>query len=91
MGPGVNQPAAQLDGLSLNTKLVLRTIVRMEYAAREDVSAALRMNSDAVGAAVRFALVQGYLEEREGKLRVTWAWYRSITRMLQRQNLLGAG
>ena len=79
---------ADLEGLNLTARFVLRSIVQMEYAKPEVIVDALRLPPADIRAAIRHALVRGYIEEGEGWLSIAWPWYRSITRMLARQNLL---
>jgi hypothetical protein len=79
---------SELEGLNLTARFVLRSIVQMEYADPEVIVDALRMPRADIRAAIRHSLVRGYIQEREGRLHVAWPWYRSITRMLARQNLL---
>lgn len=81
----------ELEELSLNTRFVLRSILQMEFATVEQIVGALRLSRRDVEVAVRFALVQGYLEETDGVLHITWPWYRSVTRALARQNMLVNG
>jgi len=79
---------SELEGLNLTSRFVLRSIVQMEYAEPEVIVDALRLPPGDIRAAIRFALVRGYIEEQDGRLHIAWPWYRSITRMLARQNLL---
>jgi hypothetical protein len=34
--------------------------------------------------------MRGLLEENHGRYRIAWKWYRTITRVLKRRNMLGA-
>jgi len=79
---------SELEGLNLTARFVLRSIVQMEYAEPEVIVDALRLPLADIRAAIRFALVRGYIEEQDGRLHIAWPWFRSITRMLARQNLL---
>jgi len=79
---------SELEELNLAAKFVLRAISQMEYADTDQIVDALRLNRRDVDVAVRFLLVQGYLDESNGYLHVTWPWYRNVRRLLARQNLL---
>ncbi|MEJ2084459.1 MAG: ATP-binding protein, partial [Acidobacteriota bacterium] len=79
---------SELEDLNLASKFVLRAISQMEYANTDQIVDALRLNRRDVDVAIRFLLVQGYLDESNGYLHVTWPWYRNVRRLLARQNLL---
>ena len=81
----------ELEELNLSARFVLRSVSQMEFATVEQIVDALRLSRRDVEVAVRFSLVQGYLEEEDGVLHITWPWYRSIRRLLARQNLLVTG
>lgn len=78
----------ELEKLNLTARFVLRSIVQMEYAEPNVIVDALRLPAADIRAALRYALVRGYIEEYEGRFHIAWPWYRSVTRMLARQNLL---
>lgn len=77
-----------LDRLSDNVAFVLRAIVQLEPASLDDVRRATMLSTRRVGDAVRYALARGYVHEEDGRYGVTWAWFRPITRFLQRRHLL---
>jgi hypothetical protein len=81
----------ELEGLNLSAKFVLRSVSQMEFANIDQIIEALRISRRDVEVAVRYALVQGYLEEKNGLLHITWPWYRSVRRLLARQNMLITG
>jgi Cdc6-like AAA superfamily ATPase len=79
---------ADLDDLGLTSQFVLRSIAQMEYAELEDIVAALNLPRPDVEAALNAALARGLIEDCDGPFHLTWSWYRTITRLLNRQNLL---
>ena len=81
----------ELEELNLSAKFVLRSVSQMEYTDVEQIVDALRIDRKDIESAVRFALIQGYLEETDGFLHVSWPWYRSVRRLLARQNMLVTG
>ena len=56
--------------------------------AEQDIADNLRLPQGAVSSAMHFAVLRGWIEETEGRYRLSWTWFRSITRVLTRQNLL---
>ncbi|HMR05475.1 MAG TPA: hypothetical protein PKA88_06845, partial [Polyangiaceae bacterium] len=70
---------------------VLRAIVQLELAQAEKIVAATMLPMRQVQDAVRYALFRGYLEQVGDRYRVTWSWFRAITRVLQRRHLLAGG
>ncbi len=70
---------------------VLRAIVQLELAQTEKIVAATMLPTRQVQDAVRYALFRGYLEQVGDRYRVTWSWFRAITRVLQRRHLLAGG
>lgn len=81
----------ELEELNLSAKFVLRSVSQMEYTDIDQIVDALRIDRKDIESAVRFALIQGYLEETDGFLHVSWPWYRSVRRLLARQNMLVTG
>ena len=43
-----------------------------------------------VNDALRYALGRGYVEEIDGRYRIRWKWFRTITRFLSRRHLLAS-
>jgi hypothetical protein len=83
------------DGLSLEMLLVLRVLAQSEVIAVDDVIANLRMDENLIRTTLHFAELRGWVEHidrseqglRSG-YRLTWTWFRTITRVLGRKNLL---
>jgi hypothetical protein len=70
---------------------VLRSVIQLEPARAEDVSRATLLRRPQVEDALRYGLAHGYFERTGDRYRVTWAWFRAITRFLQRRHLLAGG
>jgi hypothetical protein len=78
----------ELEGLNITTLLVLRVITQSGLATQDDILESLRLPIAEVAGAVRFSMQRGWIEEINGRYRLTWKWFRGITRVLSRQNLL---
>lgn len=83
-------PPAQIEALSLSILFVLRAIVQLDLARAMDVQAATQLAPAEVEDALRFCQSRGYIELAEGRYRVVWPWYRTLTTVLRRQHLLSA-
>lgn len=77
-----------LDRLSEGVAFVLRAVVQLEPAHPDQVRRATMLSRRRVDDALRYALARGYVRRDDGLYRVTWAWFRPITRFLQRRHLL---
>ncbi len=78
----------ELEALPDPPVFVLRAIVQLEFASVADLVEATRLHRAAVDTALRFASVRGYVELRGDRYWITWAWFRPITRFLERRHLL---
>jgi hypothetical protein len=79
---------SDLERLPDPTVFVLRSIVQLELAAVEDIIESTMLDPRHVHDALRYALFRSYVELVDGRYRVTWSWFRAITRFLQRRHLL---
>ena len=79
---------AQLEALGLTSQFVLRSIAQMEYAGLEDIVAALNLPRADVEASLNTVVARGLVEDAGGQYHLSWPWYRTITRLLDRQNLV---
>ena len=83
------EPAgAEIEALPVDLLFVLRAIVQLEVALPADVGVAAALDATVTANAVRLCLNRGYVEMQGDRLRITWRWYRAITRTLVRQHLL---
>jgi hypothetical protein len=82
------QAAKELDGVSPVGLLVLRVIAQFDWAAADDIVESLRFSHAEVGNALTVALKKGWIERRDDRYRISWDWYRTITTVLARRNLL---
>jgi hypothetical protein len=77
--------------LSADMAFVLRAVLRLERVGADDVARATLLSTSDVHEALHFAERRGWIEQRERRYRVTWAWLRAITLFLQRRRLLVGG
>ena len=78
----------ELDGAAHNVMLVLRCIAQSDLIAEPDIVDNLRLPSGAVGSAMHYCASRGWIESQDGHYRITMQWFKTITRVLARQNLL---
>lgn len=69
---------------------VLRAIVQLELAEVDDIITATMLSLREVNDAIRYASFRGYLDHIGSRYRVSWGWFRAVTRFLQRRHLLAA-
>ncbi len=79
---------SEIEKLSSQQLLVLRVIAQSELIARDEIVRSLRFSEANVGNAILVSLQQGWIEEVDGRYRLTWDWYQTITRVLARRNFL---
>ncbi len=80
--------AAEIERLPPTLLFVLRAIVQLELASPEEVADCTQLPVPDVADAIRFSVAHGYVEPTSGRYRLSWDWYRTITRVLSRQHLL---
>jgi hypothetical protein len=78
----------ELDRLSMPNLLVLRVIAQSELVAPDDIVESLRFSKAEVEIAIGRSLQNGWIEDVDGRYRLTWTSYRTITTVLARKNLL---
>jgi hypothetical protein len=77
-----------LDRAPQNILLVLRVIAQWELISEADIMDNLRLPQGAVSSAVHYCVQRGWIEENSKGFSLTWGWFRTINRVLLRQNLL---
>jgi hypothetical protein len=82
---------ADLEQLPDPAVFVLRAVVQLERATTEDIVAATMLQHGPVEDTLRYGVIRGYFEHADGRYRVTWAWFRAVTRFLQWRHLLARG
>ena len=80
--------AGELEHLPDSALFILRAILQMDPATLEEVARATRLSDAHVQNTIRFGRNRGYIVEERGKLRVAWAWLRSVVLLLERRHLL---
>lgn len=84
----VQLSSRDLDTAAHNVMLVLRCIAQADLIAEEDIVDNLRLPTGAVGSAMHYCGSRGWIEEYDGRYRVSMQWFKAVTRVLARQNLL---
>jgi hypothetical protein len=79
---------SEIEKLTPTQLLVLRVIAQSELIARNEIVESLRFSEANVGNAILVSLQQGWIEEVDSRYRLSWDWYRTITRVLVRRNFL---
>ncbi len=79
---------SEIERLTPTQLLVLRVIAQSDLIARNEIVESLRFSEANVGNAILVSLQQGWIEEVDGRYRLSWDWYRTITRVLVRRNFL---
>ncbi|MDF3066586.1 MAG: hypothetical protein K0R38_2187 [Polyangiaceae bacterium] len=80
----------ELDTLPDHTIFVLRAVVQLEFAHPDDIARSTMLEPADIEDALRLGLNRGYFRKLEGRYWVTWAWFRPITRFLQRRYFLSS-
>jgi hypothetical protein len=83
--------AEDLEGLPDSTVFVLRAIVQLGWASAEEIAEVTALSRDRILDALRFGSRQGYFEEQTQRYRITWDWFRAVTRLLERRHLVANG
>ncbi|ARN75745.1 AAA family ATPase [Oceanicoccus sagamiensis] len=83
-----NLDAQSLENASINMLLVLRVIAQSELISIADIKRNLRFDQPVIEATLNFTVLAGWVEHQDGLYRITWPWFRTITRILARKNLL---
>ena len=78
----------QLDKANLSIMLMLRVITQSGMTNADDITESLQLPPATIEDSLRFALLRGWVEETDGYYQITWRWFRTINRILVRQNLL---
>jgi hypothetical protein len=78
----------QMENVSLPILLTLRVIVQSGMTTAEDIAESLQLPSNVIENGIRYSLHCGWIEDIDGYYQVTWRWFRTIKRVLTRQNLL---
>ncbi|MGE3669427.1 MAG: AAA family ATPase [Polyangiaceae bacterium] len=82
-------PTSDLEQLPDGASFVLRAIVRLDPATVDGIAETTQLPLHQVLDTVRYADFRGYLmRDEDGRLRVTWTWFRAVTRVLSRRHLL---
>jgi hypothetical protein len=83
-----NLDAGQLDGASLHLLLLLRVVAQAERITEAQLHDNLRYPVGVIQNALQLAITREWIVEDEGHYSLSWQWFRTITRVLARHNLL---
>ncbi len=83
-----NSDSRAVEQFSIHQMLVLRVIAQSEHISQADIVANLRYPNAVVENTLQVAREKKWVAEKDGRFSLTWAWFRTITRVLSRQNLL---
>ncbi|MBT8355913.1 MAG: hypothetical protein KJO60_15415, partial [Desulfofustis sp.] len=73
---------------SITVLLILRVIAQSGYASQQEIIDSLRFPGPDVAGALHLAESNEWIEYVDGRYRLSWKWFRTVTRVLARQNLL---
>ena len=76
-----------IERLPLEALFIYRAVLRRTGATPAEVVAATRLSASTVADVLRSGVQAGHLLLREGRYRVSWDWYRALTRSLVRRHL----
>ena len=80
---------ASLDSLPDATLFILRAVLFLGADATvKEIAAVASLSEAQVRAACQYGQSQGYFQERNGAMYVTWQWLRTVIRLLERRHLL---
>ncbi|MEO8178765.1 MAG: AAA family ATPase [Deltaproteobacteria bacterium] len=80
--------AANLEALPESAAFVLRAIIQLGWATPEDIHLVTALPGAQVQDALRYGRQRGYFDVDGQRVRITWDWFRAVTRFLQRRHLL---
>ncbi|MFK7998608.1 MAG: hypothetical protein AB8H86_03385 [Polyangiales bacterium] len=79
---------SEIESLASTVRYVLRTVLQLDWASDEELIDCSDLPPTDVRDAIRLALSRGYLKREADGVRVDWMWYRAVTGVLTRLNLL---
>lgn len=80
--------AEEIEQLPDSGAFVLRAIVQLGFATIQEITQVTRLGERVILDTIRYAMAAGMVYETSQGYRITWAWYRAISRYLQRRHLL---
>ncbi len=80
--------ADDLEGLPDSAVFVLRAIVQLGWAGAVEVQEVTSLPVQHVQDVLRYGGLRGFFERRGDQYRLSWDWFRAVTRMLTRRHLL---
>ena len=83
-----NRDEQRFKDAPINLLLLLRVIAQVELITFDDIVGNLQLEPAIVTSALQVAMIGGWVETRNDQYRISWPWFRVITQVLGRQNLL---
>lgn len=82
--------SSTLEQLPDQTIFVLRAIMQLAPATRDQIARATMLQHADIVDALRYAEAHTYILEHDGRYHITWTWLRALTLYLRRRHLLVA-
>ena len=79
---------SELEKVSMTMLLTLRVIAQSEMINQEEIVESLRLPTAEISGALHLAETRRWIKSIDGRYRLTWKWFRSITQVLARKNML---
>ncbi len=83
-----SQDLRYLERLPIAAHFLLRTLLQMEPVTRDELAEVTRLPAAEVASQLAAGLLEGFIDERDGRYAVSWCWLRSVRGVLERQHLL---
>ena len=80
--------ATELESLPPAVYFVLRAVVQLDGAERDDIVASTQLGDEEVSNALRYCRSRQFTELRAGRIYISRLWFRAVTRVLWRRHLL---
>lgn len=81
-------PAAELMEFQILSLLVLRVIAQCELATADEIAKCLDLPKSQIGLVTAALFRRGYIEQVDNHYHLSWTWFRTVTDVLARKNLL---
>lgn len=78
----------ELDRLPDAALFTLRALLQCPATAADDIAQATGLRTAEIADVLRYSLARGYLEQHQGRHRITWTWLVAIMQLLERRHLL---
>ena len=76
-----------VETLTDTSLFVLRSALQFSGARFAEIQASTNLPPAQISDALRYSLSHGFIQEIDGRISLTWRWYRAVTRVLERRHL----